>query len=92
MRWDDVRAAYPDRWLVIEALQAHTEGDRRVFDRIAVIEACADGRTAMKRYADLHRQYPARELCFVHTAREELQIQERQWIGLRGLHVADAPA
>jgi hypothetical protein len=38
MRWADVRSAHPDQWLVIEALEAHTENRRRVFDRIAVIE------------------------------------------------------
>jgi hypothetical protein len=84
MRWPEVRAAYPDQWLVIEALDAHSENDRRVLDRIAVIDVCADGRTTMKRYGELRRRHPQREFCFVHTSMAELQIEERLWLGLRG--------
>jgi len=55
MQWSEIRAAYPDQWLVIEALEAHSENNRRIFDRIALVEACAEGRAAMKRYGQLHR-------------------------------------
>jgi hypothetical protein len=78
MRWADVREAFPERWLVIEALDAHTEHGLRVFDRIAVIDACPDGRATMKRHAELHRQFPDRELCFVHTGMVALRIEERR--------------
>lgn len=86
MRWDEVRAVHPDQWLVIEALEARTVGDRRIFDRIAVIETCLDGRSTMKRYGELHRQHPEREFCFVHTSNVELDIEERRWFGIRGIH------
>jgi hypothetical protein len=90
MRWSEVRAAHPDQWLVIEALDAHSQDGHRVFDRIAVVEVCPDGRSTMKRYGQLRHQHPQRELCFVHTAMVELDIEERRWIGVRGLHAADA--
>jgi hypothetical protein len=64
MRWQEVRAAHPDQWLVIEALEAHSE--------------------TMKRYGELRREYPQRELCFVHTSMVELDIEERLWLGARG--------
>jgi len=89
MLWSEVRASHPDQWLVIEALDAHTAGERRVFDRIAVIDVCADGPSAMKRYAELRRQHPHREFCCAHTGMVELDIEERRWIGLRGLREAD---
>lgn len=92
MRWPEVRAAYPDQWLVIEALDAHSEDDRRVLDRIAVIDLCADGRTTMKRYNELRRQHPHREFCFVHTSMIELKIEERVWLGIRGLRATDLTA
>ncbi|HET9620852.1 MAG TPA: hypothetical protein VFP84_05785 [Kofleriaceae bacterium] len=90
MRWSDVRTAYPDQWLVIEALEAHSADNRRVFDRVAVIETCADGPATMKRCAALGREHPEREFCFVHTAKAELEIEERQWVGIRGIRAADA--
>ena len=84
MIWSEIRKSYPSQWLIIEALDAHTTPDRwRVLDRLAVIETCVDGSTAMQRYRELHRQYPLREFYFVHTDRQELNIQEQQWIGIR---------
>jgi hypothetical protein len=85
MRWPDVRAAHPDQWLVIEALEAHSENDQRVIDRIAVIDQCTDGRATMKRYGELRREHPHREFCFVHTSQTELAIEERLWLGIRGI-------
>jgi hypothetical protein len=83
MRWSEVREAYPERWLIIEALEAHTEGDRRLLDRIAVVEICPDAESALQRYRQLHQEFPAREFYFVHTSRETLNIEERRWAGIR---------
>jgi hypothetical protein len=85
MRWQEVRAAYPDQWLVIEALETHSEKEHRILDRIAVIDVCPDGRATMKRYRERRRAHPQRELCFVHTSMVELEIEERLWFGIRGL-------
>ncbi len=83
MQWEQVRTAYPGQWLIIEALAARSESGERVLDRIAVVEVCPDAETVMKRYRDLHHQFPQRELYFVHTDRERLDIRERFWLGLR---------
>ncbi|MFO7916451.1 MAG: hypothetical protein R6V13_00010 [Anaerolineae bacterium] len=83
MRWADIRQQHPDRWLVIEALEAHTEGNRRELDEMTVVEICADGGAAYERYRELHQQHPQREFYFVHTGREALDIRERHWLGLR---------
>jgi hypothetical protein len=91
MRWAEVRDAHPDQWLVIEALDAHSEDDHRVYDRIAVIDHCVDGRATMKRYRELRREHPHREFCFVHTSLVELKIEERLWLGIRGLRATDHP-
>ncbi len=84
MKWTEIRKAYPDQWLLVEALEAHTTPDnQRVLDRLAVIETCPDGSKAMQRYRHLHQTNPQREFYFVHTSREELDIRERQWHGIR---------
>jgi hypothetical protein len=83
MIWSAVRQAYPHQWLIVEALAAHTEGCQRKLDQIAVIETCTDGAAAMRSYQRLHREYPTREFYFVHTTREDLDIRERRWIGVR---------
>ena len=89
MRWPDARNAYPNQWLVIEALEAHSEGNHRILDRIAVIETCTDGAAAMRCYNELHRQYPQREFYFVHTSREMLEILESRSVSTWRSH---APA
>jgi hypothetical protein len=84
MNWSEVRTVYPEQWLVVEALEAHTTEDSyRVPDRLAVIEACPDGATAMKRYRQIHQDFPQREFYFIHTSREELAVLERLWLGVR---------
>jgi hypothetical protein len=87
MNWQSVREAYPDQWLIIEALSAYTAPDHtRVIERMSVIEQCADGDTAFARYRALHQQVPEREFYFVHTSRTELDIHEDQGLGSRRLH------
>jgi len=89
MRWEEVREQYPEQWLVIEALESHTEDDRRKLEQMTVVQVCTDGAAAYERYRELHRQYPTREFYFVHTAREELDIRERHWLGLRRNYAAN---
>ncbi len=84
MQWFEVREAYPDEWLVIEALQAiTTPNSLRQIKEISVVERCEDGKIAMQRYRQLHQQFPEREMYFIHTSRKELDIREIQWIGIR---------
>jgi len=92
MQWSEIRAAHPDQWLVIEALEAHSENDQRIFDRVQLVEVCSDGRAAMKRYAELRREYPHREYGFVHPSKVELEFEERLWFGVRGLSATDVSA
>ena len=86
MQWSEIRANYPNRWLIIDALEANTSDQQRNLTGIAVVETCLDDANAMSRYRQLHREYPTRELYFVHTSREQLSVQERRWLGIRMQH------
>jgi hypothetical protein len=78
MLWAEIRQAYPNQWLIIEALEAHTTPDKqRHLDCLAVLDKCPDGSAALQRYRHLHQQYSLREFYFVHTSRAELDIRER---------------
>ncbi|OIP41900.1 hypothetical protein AUJ95_02585 [Candidatus Desantisbacteria bacterium CG2_30_40_21] len=91
MHWSEIRIAYPDQWLIIEALESYTMPDgRRQLGHLAVVEMCSDGSMAMQRYRQLHQQYPFREFYFVHTSRGEIDILEREWLGIRRSHAAFA--
>jgi hypothetical protein len=59
-------------------------------EELAVIESCSDGGAALQVYRRLHRQHPGREFYFVHTGREELDIVEQHWLGVRRGHAVGA--
>lgn len=42
-----------------------------------------DNNKALRKYVELHKAFPERELYAVHTSRERLNIKERRWIGVR---------
>jgi hypothetical protein len=85
MQWQEIRDHYPDQWLLVEAIRAHSESDRRILEDLAVVDAFDDSVEAMKSYARLHREAPTRELYVFDTDREELEILERRWLGIRGV-------
>ena len=84
MQWDEIRAHYPQQWLLLEAIKAHTELNKRILDQLAVLGLFPDSVTALQSYRQLHHEEPERELYVFHTSRETLDITERQWLGVRG--------
>ena len=83
--WQDIRKHYPQQWLLVEAIQAHSEANKRILEQLAVVDIFPDSIAAMKRYAQLHHKAPQRELYVFHTSRETLDIPERSWLGVRGV-------
>lgn len=83
MKWLDIRHHYPQQWLLVEAIKAHTDGSKRILDEIAVIDSFPDSVQAMQHYGQLHHEIPARELYVFHTSRPSLDITERRWLGVR---------
>jgi hypothetical protein len=85
MQWQDIRNHYPQQWLLLEAIKAHSEGERRILDQLAVLDTYPDSPSALREYQQLHHTAPERELYVFHTSRETLDITERQWFGIRGI-------
>lgn len=85
MQWQEIRTYYPQQWLLIEALKAHSEGEQRVLDQLAVLDTFQNSVAALDGYSQIHRDDPKRELYVFHTSRETLDIIERQWLGIRGI-------
>lgn len=83
MHWPEARHLYPKQWVLIEAIDAKSAGDRRLVDDLAVVDRFADSSSAWRRYQELHRQQPARELYILHTDRESLDIRELASMAIR---------
>ena len=84
MKWQEVPTHYPQQWLLLEAIKAHSEENKRVLEQLAVISTFPTSTAAMKSYAQLHQDAPQRELYVFHTSRETLEITEKRWLGIRG--------
>lgn len=76
MRWPDYRAMHPDAWIIVEVVRTRDESAHRSLEHITVIEQCTDAETVVRRYRELRRAVPERELCFFHTA-WEAELEER---------------
>lgn len=83
MLWQEIREHYPQQWLLVEAIKAHTEGDKRMLEMLAVVSSFADSASAMNAYIQLHREKPEKELYVVHSSKDRLDISERKWLGVR---------
>lgn len=84
MTWEEIRRHFPQQWLLVEALEAHSAPGKRIVTQLAVVSVFPNSVMAMKAYAKLHHDTPQRELYVFHTDREQLEIQERHWLGIRG--------
>lgn len=84
MKWSDVRDHYPSQWILIEAMEASTQGNKRVVGQLSVVDFfCGDSKEALRTYIKLHRENKERELYVVHTSRGVLDIEETVWVGIR---------
>lgn len=81
MEWQVIREHYPQQWLLLEAIKAHSQSNKRVLEQLAVVGVFPDSVSAMHEYAQLHRKAPECELYVFHTSRAELDVTERQWLG-----------
>ena len=84
MQWTKVRECFPKTWVLIEAIAAHDENDKRILDEIAVVDRFDESGTAWKAYSQLKTRYPQRELLIAHTMNEILDITIQHWAGFRG--------
>ncbi len=83
MKWQEIREHYPQQWVLVEAIEAHSKANKRILEQLAVVGIFSDSPAAMTSYAQLHHQAPERELYVFHTSREVLDITERRWLGVR---------
>jgi hypothetical protein len=85
MKWQEIRAHYPQQWLLVEAIKARSEANERILEQLAVVGTFSASVTALKSYQQLHHEAPERELYVFYTSRETLDVTERRWLGIRGL-------
>jgi hypothetical protein len=84
MIWEEVRKAHENQWLIIEAIDAHQSGDKKMIDQMAVVNTFYnDNNKALLEYVKLHKKHRERQLYVVHTSVPKLEIYTQRWIGVR---------
>jgi hypothetical protein len=90
MKWEEVKARFPNEWVVLEAVVAYSKDGYRYIEEVAVIDRFNHSMDAMHRYDKLHKEQPHKEFCFFHTSRLELIARER-YAGVPGPNPANSP-
>ncbi|SDI48139.1 hypothetical protein [Natribacillus halophilus] len=83
MRWQEVKKRFPNEWVVLEVIKAHSENGYRYIEDVVIIDRFENSLEAMERYEELRKDQPQREYCFFHTSRQNLVARER-YAGIRG--------
>ena len=72
MKWEEVCQAFPDQWVLIEAIQAYTNDEsERNLEEVAPVKKFSKSQEAMRAYQELHRENLSRELYVLHTSRKK---------------------
>lgn len=78
MKWEDVRQAFPGKWVLIEAIEAFTnEESERILVDIVPLKKFSNSPEATRAYQELHRENPTHEFYVLHTNRDKPNIIEK---------------
>jgi hypothetical protein len=83
IKWQEVRAQFPNRCVLVEALNAKTRGNERLIDEMSVISDFDNGNDAWKSYRRIHEENKLRELYIFHTNNKNITVIEQPYIGVR---------
>ena len=84
MTWENIRKTYREQWVLIEAINAKTEGDKRIVENMDVIGSFADdGDRAFQKYIELHKVHKEREYYIYHTSNDVLNIGVKKRLEVR---------
>lgn len=80
MKWEEVRALYPNQFVLLKVLKYHTEDDKRYIDDVAVVKPINDPKEATK----LLVNGKVDDLVY-HTKNEKIVVKVKNIRGFRGL-------
>ncbi|OUS75269.1 hypothetical protein B1748_17395 [Paenibacillus sp. MY03] len=85
MKWVNVRNQFPNCWVLVEAISAHSANNKRSIDELSVISDYHNPKEAWSTYKSLHFSNPSRELYVFYTGNENIEVIEQPFTGIRGL-------
>ncbi|MCU0465341.1 MAG: hypothetical protein MUF38_12335 [Anaerolineae bacterium] len=74
MTWQNIRDTHPNRWVLVEAIDAYTEKGQRITPTLIVVGEYDDYYTGMEVFKHLHAEDIWREYYVLHTSRQTPNI------------------
>jgi hypothetical protein len=74
MEWTIIREQYPERWVLVEALQVTNLNDNRIINDMFVISDYEHSNQVWSAYKEHHLTDPSREYCIFHTSNENVEV------------------
>ena len=56
LKWSDAGESYPNKWLLIEAIEAYSKDGQRVVEELSIINIFDEGKDALKEYSEKHKK------------------------------------
>lgn len=81
MKWEDVRKAYPNRFVKLQVLKSYIKDNKRYVDDVAVIDVFDDDKEATR---ELVRAKD--DILVYHTGNEKIEISIKKIFGYRGVN------
>jgi hypothetical protein len=80
MKWEEVKKIYPDKYVLLQVLESHIDGDRKYIDDVAIIRSLDDSKEATR---ELVNAKPG--TLVYHTSKDKIEVLIRENIGFRGV-------
>ena len=83
MKWGKITELHPSRFVLVEAIKASSNNRMRQLEDMAVIQDYDNPQEAWSGYKKLHKLHPNRELYVFHTSRNDVEVVEEFFSGVR---------
>ncbi|HEY5562461.1 MAG TPA: hypothetical protein VIK72_12035 [Clostridiaceae bacterium] len=80
MKWEEVRTIYPDKFVKLQVLASHMEGNKKYIDDMAVIKVISDNKEATKELV-----HSVDNILVYHTGNEVISVEVKNIRGYRGV-------
>jgi hypothetical protein len=83
LKWSEITKIYPNRLVLIEAIKVESHDRVRKIEEMSVVQEYMDSIEAWEGYKAYHKEDPSRELYIFHTSRENIEVIEEFFSGVR---------
>lgn len=83
MKWSDITKIYPNRLVLVEAIKAKSQDRKRRIEEMSVVQEYTTSQEAWEGYKAYHKEDPSRELYIFHTSKENVEVVEEFFSGVR---------